>query len=80
MDANTFIKLMKSDNARNNDIPVVTWAVMERIAKHYENCEECRTAFDEMEYTDEYLFEIAARIDTTDEKDWMCAADPDFGL
>jgi len=29
---------------------------------------------------DEYLFEIAARIDTTDEKDWMCAADPDFGL
>ena len=53
---------------------------MERIAKHYENCEECRTAFDEMEYTDEYLFEIAARIDTTDEKDWMCAADPDFGL
>ena len=72
MDANTFVRLMREETKGNTDIAEQTWAAMRRIADHYDECAECRQAFDEMEYDDETLLELAARIEQTDEKDWIC--------
>ena len=72
MQALEFVELMNAETQGNTDITAPTWAAMRRIAEHYEQCPECRQAFDDMEYDDEDLLVIAARIEQTEEADWVC--------
>ena len=72
MNAMQFIQLMREETQGNSDIAAPTWAAMKRIAAHYDECEDCRDAFDDMEYEDETLLEMAERIEQTEEADWMC--------
>jgi len=72
MKAIEFVALMAEETQGNTDISAPTWAAMQRIAAHYEVCGECRDAFDDMEYDDEDLIEMATRIEATDEADWVC--------
>lgn len=72
MKALEFIKMMNGVRLENTDISAPTWATMRRIAAHYEQCPNCRTAYDEMEYDDEDLLQIAARIESSNEADWVC--------
>ena len=72
MKAKEFIRLMREEPQGNSDIAAPTWAAMRRIAAHYDECEDCRDAFDDMEYDDDTLLEMAERIEQTIEADWMC--------
>ena len=63
---------MREETQGNSDIAAPTWAAMKRIAAHYDECKDCRDAFDDMEYDDETLLEMAERIEQTEETDWMC--------
>ena len=72
MNAQQFIDAMRNETQGNTDIAASTWAAMRRIAAHYEECEDCRDAFDDMEYDDETLLELAERIEQTEEADWVC--------
>lgn len=72
MKAEEFIRLMREETQGNSDIATPTWAAMRRIADHYDECEDCRDAFDDMEYDDDTLLEMAERIEQTIEADWMC--------
>lgn len=72
MDAKEFIKMVQEETQGNTDIAAETWAAMRRIAAHYEQCEECRDAYDLMEYDDEDLLEMALRIEQTKEAEWVC--------
>ena len=72
MKALEFVEMMREETQGNTDIAAPTWAAMRRIAEHYEQCTECRQAFDDMEFDDEDLLEIAARIEQTEEADWVC--------
>ena len=73
MKAMEFVKMMREETQGNTDIAASTWAFMRRMADHYEQCRECRDAFDAMEYDDEDLLEIATRIEqTTKDSDWIC--------
>lgn len=63
---------MQEETQGNSDITAPTWAAMKRIAAHYDECEDCRDAFDDMEYDEETLLEMAERIEQTIEADWMC--------
>ena len=72
MKAEEFIRLVREETQRNSDIAAPTWAAMKRIAAHYDECADCRDAFDDMEYDEETLLEMAERIEQTTESDWMC--------
>jgi predicted anti-sigma-YlaC factor YlaD len=72
MKALEFVKMMNAETQGNTDIAAPTWAAMRRIAAHYEQCPECRDAYDDMEYDDEDLLEMAARIEQSNEADWVC--------
>jgi predicted anti-sigma-YlaC factor YlaD len=72
MKALEFVKMMNDETQGNTDIYAGTWATMRRIAAHYDQCRECRDAFDYMEYDEEDLLEMAARIELTNEADWVC--------
>ena len=72
MNAMQFIRLMREETRGNTGIAAPTWAAMRRIAAHYDECEECRDAFDDMEYDDETLLELAERIEQAEEENWMC--------
>lgn len=72
MQATEFVKLMAEETQGNTDIAAPTWAAMQRIAAHYNQCPECRDAFDDMEYDDEDLLDMAAMIEQSNEADWVC--------
>jgi hypothetical protein len=72
MKALEFVKMMNDETQGNTDIYAHTWAMMRRIAAHYDQCRECRDAFDDMEYDDDNLLEMAARIVLANEADWVC--------
>jgi len=72
MQATEFVKLMAEETQGNTDIAAPTWAAMQRIAAHYNQCPECRDAFDDTRHDEEDLIEMAARIEATNEADWIC--------
>ena len=63
MKATEFVKMMNEETQGNTDISAGAWHMMRQIADHYEQCPECRDAYDGMEYDDEDLLEMAARIE-----------------
>jgi CheY-like chemotaxis protein len=76
MNAIEFIQAVKSEDAthwKNADMDILTIDLMMTVAAHFETCEECRQAFDDMEYEDEYLMEMESLFNTyTDLSDWTC--------
>ena len=73
MKALEFVKMMREETHGNTDIAASTWYFMTRMADHYDQCRECREAFDDMQYDDEDLLEVAARIEQTKkDSDWIC--------
>jgi len=78
MNAIEFIKAVneqKVANWKNADLDTATIELFEAVAAHYENCEECRQAFDEMEYEEEYLIELESLFNTHGNvADWVCGA------
>ena len=50
----------KANDWRNSDLYRDVERLLEKIAQHYETCEDCRQAFDDTEYEEETLKEMEA--------------------
>ena len=73
MNANKFIKLVDEQRPENNDIAAKTWRMMRTVAEHYKTCNECMDSFDDMEYDDLTLQDIAILMEEhPDIEDWIC--------
>ena len=73
MNAREFIKLVEEQRPESNDIDANTWRMMKRVANHYKMCPECCDSFDDMEYDDLTLQDIAEMMNENSEiEDWIC--------
>ena len=73
MNANEFIRAVREETQGNTDIASDIWHMMRQIADHYDECKDCRDAFDDMEYDDETLLELSVRIEQhAILGDWIC--------
>ena len=76
MDAKTLIKLIKSEKRnswQNSDLYDGVQTLLEQIAVHYENCQECREAFDDMSYEEETLKDMELLfLQNMDLNKWIC--------
>lgn len=63
MDAKELIRQVNEQKAKgwkNSDLCRGVEQLLEKIAQHYETCEDCRQAFDDTEYEEETLKEMEA--------------------
>jgi predicted anti-sigma-YlaC factor YlaD len=78
MNAIEFIQAVKSEmaaNWKNADMDSMTIELMVAVAAHYETCDECRQAFDDMGYEEEYLIELESLFNEHgDVSEWICEA------
>ena len=76
MDAKTLINLVKSEKRnswQNSDLYDGVQTLLEQIAVHYENCQECREAFDDMFYEEETLKDMELLfLQNMDISRWIC--------
>ena len=76
MDAKTLINLVKSEKRnswQNSDLYDGVQTLLEQIAAHYENCQECREAFDDMFYEEETLKDMELLfLQNMDISRWIC--------
>ena len=76
MDAKALIETVKNETANNwenSDLYDSVENLLEKIAAHYEHCEECRDAFDAMGYEEETLKEMEIRFfQNPNLSDWIC--------
>ena len=56
----------------NSNLPAEVQDFLEDIAEHYAVCEECRDAFDDMDYDHATLQDFCELLDGTELSDWMC--------
>lgn len=63
----------KAANWKNADLDSATIGLLEAVAAHYEDCDECRQAFDEMGYEEEHLIEMESLFNEHGcLGDWIC--------
>jgi len=62
---------------QNSDLWKESQEMLEKIAEHFENCEECRKEFDALEYPEETLIEFEDRLARTEITDWICDFEDD---
>lgn len=77
MDAKTLINLVKYEKCNswqnNNGLYDGVRTLLEQIAEHYENCQECREAFDDMFYEEETLKDMERLfLQNIDLSRWIC--------
>ena len=76
MDAHTLINLIKSEKSnswQNSDLYDGVQTLLEQIAVHYESCQECRDAFDDMSYDEETLKDMELLfLQNMDISRWIC--------
>ena len=73
MNAKEFIKLVEEQKPESNDIAANTWHMMRRIANHYKTCPDCCDSFNDMEYDNLTLRDIAILMEENSEiEDWTC--------
>jgi hypothetical protein len=76
MDAKTLINLVKFeklDSWQNSDLYDGVQTLLEQIAVHYESCQECREAFDDMSYDEETLKDMEILfLQNMDINKWIC--------
>lgn len=75
MNSKTLIEQVREsqeNNWKNSDIWKESQDMLEKIAEHFESCEECRKGFDAQEYPEQTLIEFEANLQTTGIKDWIC--------
>lgn len=76
MDAHTLINLIKSEKSnswQNSDLYDGVQTLLEQIAVHYESCQECREAFDDMSYDEETLKDMELLfLQNMDISRWIC--------
>jgi hypothetical protein len=66
----------KENNWQNSDLGKNSEEMLEIIAEHFENCEECRKEFDSQEYSEEALIDFEGNLSNTDIYDWICEERP----
>jgi len=73
MDAKGLIEAVKA-GWENSDLYDGVQTLLEQIAKHYETCEECRDAFDDMGYEEETLKDMELLfLQNMDLSRWVCS-------
>lgn len=73
MNAKEFISLMREETQGNTDIAADIWHLMRQVADHYDQCQDCRDAFDDMAYDDMTLLDLAdMMVEYGDIEDWTC--------
>jgi hypothetical protein len=67
------VKVEKSTGWKNSDLYVGVEKLLEEIVSHYEHCEECRDAFDDMGYEEETLKDMELLfMQNMDLERWIC--------
>lgn len=67
------VKSAKSNGWENSDLYDGVQTLLERIAEHYETCDECRDAFDDMSYEEETLKDMELLfLQNMDLNRWVC--------
>lgn len=64
------------NNWQNSDLGKNSEEMLEKMAEHFENCEECRKEFDVQEYPEETLIDFEDELSNTDVYDWICEERP----
>jgi len=76
MDAKTLIEMVeveKSNGWENSDLYDAVQNLLEEIADHFDQCEECRDAFDAMGYEEESLKDMELLfLQNMDIDRWVC--------
>jgi len=75
MNTQKFISLVKSEiknNWQNSDIPSNIEDMMEEMAEHFRECEDCAQEFDDQEYRCKTLMQLAGVLNGTELEDWIC--------
>lgn len=75
MNSKEFIKYVsecQAENWLNSDINREIELNFEKIAEHFQDCEECSILFDEQNYPQKTLIELAKRYDFSKLEDWIC--------
>lgn len=75
MNAKTLIEQVnacKSEYWQNSDLGKNSEEMLEKIAKHFETCAECRKQFDAQEYPEETIIDFEDRLTGTELSDWIC--------
>ena len=62
----------RQNNWQNSDLGNNSEEMLEKIAGHFENCEECRKEFDAQEYSEETLIDFEDELSGTELSDWVC--------
>lgn len=79
MNAKQLIEQVKecvNNNWQNSDLGKNSEEMLEVIAEHFKNCEECRKEFDAQEYPEETLINFEDRLSGTTRYDWGCEERP----
>ena len=66
------VNVCAKNNWQNSDLWNESQEMLEKIAEHFENCEECRKEFDAQEYPEETLIDFEDRLARTEISDWIC--------
>ena len=75
MNSKEFIKQVsecQAENWQNSDIPREIELNLEKIAEHYQECNECRKDFDIQDYQQKTLIELTNRYDFSNITEWLC--------
>ena len=75
MKANELIKQVNEsvkNNWENSDLCAYAEGLLEKIAVHFEHCEECRNEFDIQDYEETTLKEMEEVFCTSEFSDWCC--------
>jgi hypothetical protein len=76
MNAKTLIETVKTEKSNgweNSDLYDGVQTLIEKIAAHFETCEECREAFDGMGYEEETLKDMELLfLQNMDLNRWVC--------
>lgn len=79
MNANKLIEIVKTEKNNdweNSDLYDGVQCLLEKIVEHYETCEECRDAFDGMDYEEETLKDMELLfLQNMDLRRWVCEAE-----
>lgn len=62
----------KSNNWKNSDFENNSVEMFEKIAEHFEVCQECREEFDFQEFPEKTLIEFEQILGGTELSDWIC--------
>lgn len=75
MDSKTLIAQVIREqgyNWENSDMMAGSETMLEGIVTHLETCQDCCTAFDAQDYSEEHLIEFEPHIQNSELSDWIC--------